>query len=835
MPDRKKLVQARAVLSGMQLRPAARKPEIEYTLRLAGVIALAAVSGCMPDDNGATSLATVALGSDVVRLAQYNVQFLLPEATPGHVFDAVDHFPDSAARASLIGQAMACMDIVSFNETSNNARREDIFAAMEASAAACDRPPLVDGRTRFFDFAHGPDNSQTSPVLDDEIAIASRFPIIEVNSTIYEDCSDIDCLADKGVLHVRVWRGPGHPAKDAMDVFTTHLNNGDEATLNKQLDHLAHFIEVHNDPDTPVVVMGDFNISDREGENSNPLYNIMFAKLDAVIPGPIEDIGLGAGPTNPGKDRRIDYIFVGGAPEPATGVQTNYFEGQFFDFDDEDLPQDGRLSDHGAVLGDILWEEPVLPPNPDIALPREVRVVVSRIQEITPDVPDVIPVPILVPIPTPIGIVTVPVPVMVGCDGLTDNFGNLKLAGGGNEVRKDFDEDHYIEGDDFTPQPPWAATLTFAAGATHGAVTFELFDEDDFFCGGSNDDQDINPFSDDFGIGLGVDFSTNGVFFGTTRLAALGEPIVLQGTDEDDRARVTLIIESRYSSTADSDGDGLTDAAEAYEHHTDPQDADSDDDGLTDGDEVLVHHTNPLDPDSDDDGLTDGDEVLIHHTNPLDSDSDDDGLTDGDEVLVHHTNPLDSDSDDDGLTDGDEVLVHHTNPLDPDSDDDGLTDGDEVLVYGTDPLDPDSDDDGLTDGAEVLVHGTDPLDPDSDDDELLDGIEVDTSTNPLDPDTDDDGLMDGEDVEFIENIINGLPGSAFRSEGNRNALVSRLEAIEHHVEHGHRSSAIHSLGLLRTRADGCGSAADRDDWIMDCAAQVQVRDLVDLLAMNLQS
>ena len=773
-------------------------------------------AGCdsnLPVDNGTESglkRRTQALhgaSTDIVLLAHYNVQFLLPNETPGFVFNLADHLEPSSERAQKIGAALACQDIVSLNETSNNERREEIISAMNSNAAACGRPALVDGGSRFFDSVDGPDNSQTDPVIDDEVTIVSRFPIIEVHSITYEDCSGIDCLADKGALHARVWRGPGHPASDSIDVFTTHLNNGEPDVLRKQLDVLAAFIQARNDPKTPVVVMGDFNIAGNPSDvaNSASVYNEILTKLGAVVPGGLQDLGLNAGPTNPGQSSRIDYIFVGGA-QPNSPATTNYFLGQFTT-DDPDLPQDGRLSDHGSILGDMQWNVPTnLPPNPSVSLPREVRVTVNRVQEITADVPDTVPVIIIVDI---LGI-PIPVPVLIGCDGLTDNFGDLKLSAGGNDASNNFDEDHVFEGDDITREPRWRAGLNVAAGVTEGSVHFALFDDDDLVCGGGNDDQDINPFTGDADISLRIDFAADAVFFGGTRLAGIGEPIFLKGTDSDDRAKATLLIESRYSSTADSDGDGLTDADEAYNRGT-----------------------NPLDPDSDDDGLTDGDEVG-RGTNPLDADSDDDGLSDGDEV-GRGTNPLDADSDDDGLSDGDEVLVHGTNPLDADTDDDGLSDGAEVLVYGTNPLDADTDDDGLTDGAEVLVHGTNPLDPDSDDDELNDGIEVGAGTNPLDPDSDDDGIKDGEDVEFIENTINALPTSAFRTEGNRRSFIALLTAIERQIARGQRAGALDSIARLRTQVDGCGTTSDLDDWIVDCGSQTAVRALVDLLVANLRT
>ena len=199
---------------------------------------------------------------------------------------------------------------------------------------------------------------------------------------------------------------------------------------------------------------------------------------------------------------------------------------------------------------------------------------------------------------------------------------------------------------------------------------------------------------------------------------------------------------------------------------------------------------------------------------------------------------IDTDSDDDGLTDGEE-LVLGTDPFDSDTDDDGLSDGDEVNVHGTDPLDADTDDDGLSDGDEVNVHGTDPLDADTDDDGLVDGLEIDLGLDPLDPDSDDDGIPDGQDTEFIENAINALGDEAFKDSspghGLRQALLQRLENAEREVAGGRVDQAIHHLQNLRRHLDGCGAEADTDDWIVDCEAQVQIRDLLDLLIANLSA
>jgi hypothetical protein len=194
----------------------------------------------------------------------------------------------------------------------------------------------------------------------------------------------------------------------------------------------------------------------------------------------------------------------------------------------------------------------------------------------------------------------------------------------------------------------------------------------------------------------------------------------------------------------------------------------------------------------------------------------------------------DPDDDNDGLTDVEEAGLG-TDPFDADTDDDGLGDGEEVHVHGTDPRNPDTDGDGLTDGEEVLVYGTDPLDPDSDDDGLNDGFEVLHGTDPLDADTDDDGLPDGQDVEWIEDAIRTLPNSAIKSPaaGNRNAMLNLLADAERLLLKGNLKAALDKLGTLRRRIDGCGTSSDGNDWIVDCAVQLEIRMLVDILLANL--
>lgn len=144
-----------------------------------------------------------------------------------------------------------------------------------------------------------------------------------------------------------------------------------------------------------------------------------------------------------------------------------------------------------------------------------------------------------------------------------------------------------------------------------------------------------------------------------------------------------LVLHAGWMSTdkTDTDGDGLTDAEEAY-YKTDKTLSDTDADGLSDYVEVVILGTDPLKQDTDGNGVNDADE-----------DRDGDQVTNGQE-LKDGTNLVAVDTDGEGLSDGQEKELG-TNPLKQDTDDDGETDYQEYLA-GTDPKVP-------QDPAEVIV------------------------------------------------------------------------------------------------------------------------------------
>ena len=105
------------------------------------------------------------------------------------------------------------------------------------------------------------------------------------------------------------------------------------------------------------------------------------------------------------------------------------------------------------------------------------------------------------------------------------------------------------------------------------------------------------------------------------------------------------------------------------------------------------------------------------------------------------------------------------------------------------------------------------------------------------PDTDDDGLPDGQDVDWIEDVIAGIPDAAIKSPaaGNRNAMLNLLNDAEALLLKGNRRAALDKLMTLRTRIDGCGVVSDGNDWVLDCAIQTEIRMLVDLLIANVSA
>lgn len=330
---------------------------------------------------------------------QYNVQFL----TPWNNWTLPKHWPNTDDRATAVGHAIACYDIVALNETLNSDRRDKIFQVMNDSAPACGKPPMIPGGA-YFTMAAGPDvpefksktvqdvlNSivalrnrpaaqQGEPFIGNEVAIISRLPIVETNSHIYSARAHEDSLVAKGVVHARLRSSPS--ADDYIDVFATHLQSGDDEVKLCQIAELADFMAQHTEPNVPVLLMGDLNLDGASDKQQGTEYVYLRNTLGLLASGQtLEDVGnhLPRGTNHdedPAKNRteRIDYIWASptGWLLNKTDVRINEFGGNGW----------GTLSDHAGVEANLVLQKVTVvpaPARPDLVV-DEVQVTPQGVQ-----------------------------------------------------------------------------------------------------------------------------------------------------------------------------------------------------------------------------------------------------------------------------------------------------------------------------------------------------------------------------------------------------------------------------------------------------------------------
>jgi MYXO-CTERM domain-containing protein len=303
----------------------------------------------------------------------------------------------------------------------------------------------------------------------------------------------------------------------------------------------------------------------------------------------------------------------------------------------------------------------------------------------------------------------------------------------------------------------------------------------------------------------------------------------------------TFTVEVSFT---DADMDGLPDTWET-DNGLDPTTADSDGDTISDFEEVGGDLTAPadtdmdgtldaLDDDSDEDGISDADEAGDDDltTAPVDTDmdgtpdyqdldSDDDTVSDADDNcrLLANTDQADVDMDGEG------------DVCDDDPDADGLT-TEEELALGTDPANADSDGDGIPDGVEVGgdasapvdtdMDGTiDALDDDSDGDGISDADEAgddDLTTDPVD--TDMDGTPDYQDTDADDDTV---------ADGDDNCrLVANTDQADADMDGvGDACQADDDGDGVEDGVDNCPQVANADQADVDMDGEGDVCDADD--------
>lgn len=105
-------------------------------------------------------------------------------------------------------------------------------------------------------------------------------------------------------------------------------------------------------------------------------------------------------------------------------------------------------------------------------------------------------------------------------------------------------------------------------------------------------------------------------------------------------------------------------------------------------------------------------------------------------------------------------------------------------------------------------------------------------------DFDEDGIPNGLDPDILPDFVKNLPPNATKisTGGIRTAFGRICEDIEQNIIDGDCNEAIRKLRNLKKRLDGCYDQLDmpdKNDWIIDCEAQLELRHWVDLLIENL--
>ena len=86
------------------------------------------------------------------------------------------------------------------------------------------------------------------------------------------------------------------------------------------------------------------------------------------------------------------------------------------------------------------------------------------------------------------------------------------------------------------------------------------------------------------------------------------------------------------------------------------------------------------------------------------------------------------------------------------------------------------------------------------------------------------------DISALRDAITDLPRNVVHSEGNRRAMLARLDNIEREIGRGNIAQAMHHLKNLRKWVDGCADEDDKphgNDKLKDCEAQMEIRAHID--------
>lgn len=345
---------------------------VHLAVGLAAGLAVAAPAAARADGMQGVPIDRGVAAATVLEIASYNVQLAMPDAISHLLREWPGHKPNVAARARAIAARLACLDVIGLQEVVSDRRRRQLLEELEARGRACDKPSRLPSG-RMFTLVDGPDAEGPGlPPVDDELALASRLPIVASAAHVFENRSIAESVVAKGVLHARLTRGAG----EVVDVFVTHLQAGKEhpEVRRRQIEELAAFVRARASGGTsPVLVMGDLNLWGGDPDRADPTseYSFLLRTLNAVVaPGRFVDLWLATHPDDPEtasgtksrvlsngtlrpREKRIDYILAAGSVIPRS-MRRDFFTSDLI----VDGTPVGTLSNHAALLATVGWRSP---------------------------------------------------------------------------------------------------------------------------------------------------------------------------------------------------------------------------------------------------------------------------------------------------------------------------------------------------------------------------------------------------------------------------------------------------------------------------------------------
>lgn len=170
-------------------------------------------------------------------------------------------------RAKLIPDQFPGYDVIVFQEAFDDDVRAELIRGMKKKGY------------KYVSNILGTDRGTEQ---DGGVIVVSRYPIVKQKQRLFKDaCIDSDCLADKGVLYVKINKKIGGK-NNYYHVFGTHLNTGGPTkkknVQKRQLRIMRDFIKAQRIPkDQGVLMAGDFNIN----RTDTAMYDYMLNTLNA--------------------------------------------------------------------------------------------------------------------------------------------------------------------------------------------------------------------------------------------------------------------------------------------------------------------------------------------------------------------------------------------------------------------------------------------------------------------------------------------------------------------------------------------------------------------------